>query len=265
MRLPVDINALGRALGATVRRHNGATLTLPGDCMTWLGSDPGHPLRTRYGGDDAADELPSAWILGFDQTPPQDGVPVLATDSTAPDLRYRVGHFLDQQLLPRLVPGTMSVVNGVGVLIRGPAGSGKSQTALELLDRGHSLISDDTTELHPGCRQRLEARAPGTTAGLLHLRALGTVSVSDHYPGQLRTTQPLHLVVTLDPEAGSSDPLKAGWTVVGLMGRCLPCLRLVPGRLSALLIELAAREVNRNGSPSTSVQSRKHTTGVQRA
>lgn len=265
MRLEVDINALGRALGATVTRHNGPTLTLPGDCMAWLGSDPGHPLRTRSSGDDEDGQPPSAWVLSCDQTPPHDDIPVLATDSAAPDLRYRVGHFLDQQLLPRLIPGTMLTVRGAGVLIRGPAGSGKSQTALELLDRGHSLISDDTAELHPGCHQRLEARTPGTTAGLLHLRALGTVSVSDHYAGQLGTAQRLDLVVTLDPGASSNDPLEAGWTAAGLMGRCLPCLQLVPGRSLALLIELAAREVTRNGSLSRSVQARKHITGVQQA
>ncbi len=84
----------------------------------------------------------------------------------------------------KLVHATAILVDNVGVLIRGPSGSGKSDLALRMIDGGARLIADDQTELTRVGRT-LEARAPASIAGLLEVRGLGIVSVPAVPAGRL--------------------------------------------------------------------------------
>ena len=132
-----------------------------------------------------------------------------------------------------LVHATCVVVEGVGVLLRGPSGSGKSDLALRLIDVGAALVADDQTLLrvHDG---RLCAAAPAPLAGRLEVRGLGILDL-DHQP---ETT--VGLVVELRPGQKPERLPEAAETE--LLGLPLPALRLDPFETSAVAkLRLAAR------------------------
>jgi len=139
------------------------------------------------------------------------------------------------------IHGTVVDIDGAGVLLRGPPGSGKSDLALRLIDRGAALVADDRVVLavdHGG----LAASAPGRGAGKLEIRGLGIVRV----PYLARAA--LHLVVDLVESGGIERLPKAAETV--LLGVALPVLNLAPFEASApakvrLALRLAPQEIER--------------------
>ncbi|MFQ5955604.1 MAG: HPr kinase/phosphorylase [Kiloniellales bacterium] len=118
-----------------------------------------------------------------------------------------------------LVHGTCVALDGVGVLLRGPSGSGKSDLALRLIDRGAALIADDQTRLEVG-GGRLIASAPEPIGGRLEVRGLGLVPVASV------ATAPLGLVVDLvERQAVERLPDPAE---VSFLDHSVPLLRLWP-------------------------------------
>lgn len=94
--------------------------------------------------------------------------------------------------------GNAMRIHQCGVLILGSPNIGKSQLSLELLERGHALISDDATLLEASNGKLLACSNP-ILHGLLNLRSIGTINVSDHYSAdQLLYSQPIELVVRLE-------------------------------------------------------------------
>lgn len=156
---------------------------------------------------------------------------------------------LDELLAPRAsVHGVAVEVYGVGILLEGPSGIGKSECALFLVERGHRLIADDRVELvrlpqrgvrmspPPLLRDHLEVRG----LGILNIRALfGATAVRDH-------TQ-LDLVVELRPTTALGEPEEDRLGLDALkkdvLGTELPLLRIPvrPGRDMGVLLEVAAR------------------------
>jgi len=254
MSLRVSVDALARTLGARLLRGSGTNLTLDIDSPEWLGDGPEHPLRLTTALDTAATP-PAVWILGPRHTDmPTGEEPVLATELDIGALRYRASHYLDSRL-PQLIPGTLVAAEGCGILIRGPAGVGKSEAALGLLDRGHELVADDAVTLQAGPHWQLQGHAPAASRGCLCVRGLGPCTVAAHYPGQCRESHRIDVIVTLQRGA-EADPLRGGWTRAGLMGRAFTGLVIDPDRPTALLMELAAREVSRNRPSPGPVQGR---------
>jgi HPr kinase/phosphorylase len=90
--------------------------------------------------------------------------------------------------------GTCVALSGLGVLLRGPSGSGKSDLALRLIDGGAKLVADDHVELSLDAAGRVMARVPKTLAGLLEVRGIGILRMD-----AIRTA-PVSLVVDLTPE-----------------------------------------------------------------
>lgn len=122
------------------------------------------------------------------------------------------------------VHGTSVALDGVGVLFRGPPGSGKSDLALRLIDAGARLVADDQTELRlAGARLRMTA--PAAIAGRLELRGVGILSVPSV------AAAPLLLVVDLvAPERIERLPEPE---FAELLGRRVPLLKLAPFEASA--------------------------------
>ena len=135
--------------------------------------------------------------------------------------------------LSETIHASCVAIDGRGVLIAGPSGSGKSDLALRLIDRGATLVSDDYTELSQVGRS-LHANAPATIAGKIEVRALGICALP-HVEGA-----PVALFVAADP-APERMPEPATMTVAGVE---LPLLALALTEPSApLKVELALARV----------------------
>ena len=130
----------------------------------------------------------------------------------------------------RQVHGTVVALNGLGVLLRGPPGAGKSDLALRLIDRGARLVADDRVELSLR-RGRLIAAAPRPLAGLIEVRGIGVVAVPR------RKSAAIALVVDLvKPERVERMPgSDRGPDRCVLAGLSLPRLRLAPFEATATI------------------------------
>lgn len=143
--------------------------------------------------------------------------------------------------------GVLADVFGVGVLILGRSGAGKSETALELIRRGHRLVADDLVELSRTGRGVVTGRAPTPLRRLLEVRGLGIVDVRALFgPGAVRERITVSLVVQLEAVASAaqnSGGLSDGGETRELLGVRVPCFRLASGvgRNLASLIEVGAR------------------------
>ena len=156
------------------------------------------------------------------------------------------------------ITGTLVSIQGRGVLLRGAAGSGKSDTALQLIERGHPLVADDAVDL-----QRLDGRltacAPAPSRGMLFIRGIGVVDVATRY-GQtaVLASAPLDLLVELE-RTRSPESLEGSWTQETLAGVSVPRLAICPGRPVASLIVLAARECHQPGAGGRAMATRLET------
>jgi HPr kinase/phosphorylase len=146
------------------------------------------------------------------------------------------------------IAGTLVRIGGCGVLLLGDSGAGKSDLALQLLDRGHQLIADDAVDVRE-VDGRLEGSCPSRLAGLLEPRGLGIIRVGPVQPSGCG----IELIVEL---VRPSPEEWAGWPRLGsclanvhIAGHARTAVRLpiAPGRPLALLIERLATE--RESSP----------------
>ncbi len=144
--------------------------------------------------------------------------------------------------------GTLLCLFGKGVLLQGVPGSGKSECALALLDRGHALVCDDAP-LFEVRENRLFGSAPLNIAGLLEVRGLGIIEIKAHF-GEMALMRacPLDLVIELREPAlgGQEDRLpKSNLTFIEIMGISIPHLILSVMLKShmAILVETAVRHV----------------------
>ncbi len=137
------------------------------------------------------------------------------------------------------VHGTAVEVDGVGVLLLGPSGSGKSDLALRLIDGGARLVADDRTNV-VAKEGRLEAFPPREIKGLLEVRGVGLLAVESLVQGRLWT----HLGLAIELVAAERVerlPEPAGWECLGVT---VPCLALAPFEASAAAkVRLAVRGV----------------------
>jgi HPr kinase/phosphorylase len=142
-------------------------------------------------------------------------------------------------------------IDGVGVLIRGPSGSGKSIAALRLLDRGHRLVSDDLVEVVLDHNGRLMGLAVEKDARI-ELRGLGVFPAKSLYNNGVVGSSSIDLVVELDAYDASRDAgrMFPEVSVTYLLGGAVETVRvpLPIGADSALLIELLAKRFKEFGS-----------------
>lgn len=178
-------------------------------------------------------------------------IPLLRSPLLSSTFIDRLNHFLDAHFAPRtLVHGVLVDILGVGVLITGPSGLGKSECALDLILRGHRLVSDDIVEIR--CRQGevLVGRGPELTRHHMEVRGLGIINIA-HLFGVAATRQRkrVELVVRLTPwEVGARDDcerLGLDQEAEEILGVDIPLIRLpvATGRNLSNLIEVAARNL----------------------
>ncbi|MDX1604825.1 MAG: hypothetical protein R3202_01460 [Candidatus Competibacterales bacterium] len=147
--------------------------------------------------------------------------------------------------------GVLVRVAGAGVLLTGEPGSGKSSLALELIDRGHRLVSDDAPLLRRMSTGRIEGRCPDLLAGLLHVRGLGVLDLRRLFgpSAVIRRLRRLDLRVHLELQPPAPGPVHDEPEHTELLGVRLPLYRLCPspGLARALWVECAARNRHRHG------------------
>ncbi len=141
--------------------------------------------------------------------------------------------------------GCMVDIQGIGILIRGDSGSGKSESVLGLLERGASLVADDVVELTLVNNRELVGRAPDLLRFHMEVRGIGLINAAAIFGvGCIREEKRLDLVITLKPSADLNSLERVGAIprTHQIMGIKIPHMELpvAPGRSLARLIEVAA-------------------------
>lgn len=176
----------------------------------------------------------------------KNNIPVFITESQTSSFSAELIRWLKVELAPRIsIHGVLVDVYGVGVLIMGESGIGKSETALELIKRGHRLVTDDVVEIHKVGENELIGTSPDITRHLIELRGVGIIDVKMLYGVQsVRENQRIDLVVTMEEwdKDQEYDRLGLEDEHTEVMGTQLVChtIPVRPGRNLALIVETAA-------------------------
>lgn len=173
-------------------------------------------------------------------------VPLLRTaERTSPFMAALIA-FLNVQLGPRLTRhGVLVEVYGEGILLLGESGVGKSETAIELVKRGHRLIADDAVEIKRVSATTLVGRAPDLIRHYVELRGIGIVDVRRLFGmGAVKETEKIDLVINLEnwKQGKMYDRLGLESTTEEILGIEVPSIVLpvCPGRNLSVVIEVAA-------------------------
>ena len=145
------------------------------------------------------------------------------------------------------VHGVLLDIYGLGTLILGESGIGKSEAALELIDRGARLVADDVVEIERR-GTKLVGQSPRLTRYHMELRGVGVINIRDLFgPGSTLAVKELGLAIRLERVGDGGEPgverLGLDKPSLSILGRELPLVRMpvAPGRNLAMLMEVAAR------------------------
>ena len=173
-------------------------------------------------------------------------VPIFSTDSKTSAFTAELIRWLNVELAPCIsIHGVLVDVYGVGVLIMGESGIGKSEAALELIKRGHRLVSDDVVQIHKVSDDTLVGNAPDITKHLIELRGIGIVDVKTLFGVlSVKETQNIDMVITLEDwnKDKEYDRLGLEENYTEFLGNKVVCysLPIRPGRNLAIIVETAA-------------------------
>jgi HPr kinase/phosphorylase len=174
-------------------------------------------------------------------------VPLLRTRVATPEAMSRLSTVLDTYLAARgVIHGVLMDILGLGVLVIGESGIGKSECALDLVVRGHRLVADDAVEVRSRAQSFVLGSCPELTRHHMEIRGLGLINVQDLFGvASTRTSKRVELVVQLERwEHGREyDRLGLDESYYELLGIRIPMIRMpvAPGRNVAILVEVAAR------------------------
>lgn len=135
----------------------------------------------------------------FKQTAIKHNVPLLMTKQATSAFMAEIIRWMNVKLAPCIaIHGVLVDVYGVGVLITGESGIGKSEAALELIKRGHRLVSDDSVEIRKVSEETLIGSAPDVTKHFIELRGIGIIDVKALFGASVvKDTQSIDLVIKL--------------------------------------------------------------------
>lgn len=172
-------------------------------------------------------------------------VPVLRTERTTSAFMADLIRYLGESLAPStLMHGVLVDCFGEGVLITGESGIGKSETALELIGRGHRLVADDVVEISKVSDIELVGKAPAVLENLIELRGIGILNVKDLFGLQsVKNQQLIDMVIRIENwEAGKEYNRLGIEETTEILGNQVICYNIPvrPGRNLAIIIESAA-------------------------
>ena len=171
---------------------------------------------------------------------------VFITEMDTSEFQADLIHSLQKYLAPRVtVHGVLVEIYGEGVLLMGDSGIGKSETALELIKRGHRLIADDAVEIRRVSRDQLIGAAPELIRYYMELRGIGVVNVRHLFGmGSVKPESSVDLVIMMEPwdDQKAYDRLGLTSESAEFVGVTIPQVTIPvrPGRNLAVIMELAA-------------------------
>jgi HPr kinase/phosphorylase len=182
----------------------------------------------------------------FKETAIRHNIPVLITKKSTSDFMAEIIRWLNVKLAPCIsVHGVLVDVYGEGVLITGESGIGKSEAALELIKRGHRLVTDDVVEIRKVSDDTLIGSAPDVTKNFIELRGIGIVDVKALFGvSSVKDTQAIDLVIRLEEwnKDKEYDRLGLEEEYTEYLGNKVVChnIPIRPGRNLAVICESAA-------------------------
>jgi len=216
------------------------------------GLDP--PARQRALGQSFATEVPCVLITGGLEAPDdlvqeadRAGVPLLSTRVGTATAIGKLSALLEDRLAVReVIHGVLLDILGLGVLIIGESGIGKSECALDLIVRGHRLVADDTVEIRLRSASIIVGSCPELTRHHMEVRGIGLINLRDLFGvASTRSSKRVELVVQLERWDSHRDYDRLGLddSYFELLGLRVPLIRMpvAPGRNLAILVEVAAR------------------------
>jgi len=173
-------------------------------------------------------------------------VTVLSTKVNTTDTMSAIIRIIKREIAPRITcHGVLVEVYGMGLLLQGESGVGKSETAIELLKRGHRLIADDAVEIKAIDVNVLQGAAPEIIRHYVELRGLGVIDVRRLFGiGAIKPYQNIHLVVNIEKwrDDAQYDRLGIDEDSVEILKVKIPAVTIPvkPGRNLAVILEVAA-------------------------
>lgn len=177
------------------------------------------------------------------------GVPVFRSKWVTTKVVLDMINFLNAYLAPRATRhGVLVDVYGVGIMITGESGVGKSEAALELVKRGHRLVADDVVDIRRVSDNRLVGESPEMVRHFMEIRGIGIIDISTMYGiGSVIQSKSIDLVVHLELWKQDKEYDRLGLTeeYTSILGVQVPKLELPirPGRNLAIVLEVAARNL----------------------
>ena len=182
----------------------------------------------------------------YAKTAAEYGVPLLRTAETTSDFTSAFIAFLNLNFAPRVTRhGVLVEVYGEGILLLGESGVGKSETAIELIKRGHRLIADDAVEIRRVSNKSLVGTAPDNIRHFIELRGIGIINASRIFgAGAVKLTEKIDLIINLEIWDVNKvyDRMGLDNQTTAILGLEIPSLTIPvkPGRNLAVIIEVAA-------------------------
>ena len=200
-------------------------------------------------------------------------IPVYRTQENTVRLEMAIINYLNTELAPRrTMHGVLVDVYGVGMLITGNSGVGKSEAALELVKRGHQLVADDVVDIRRVSENRLIGEAPELVRHFMEIRGVGIIDIKTMYGvGAVNRSKSIDMEVHLEMWQAGKEYDRLGLTdnYTEILGVRVPSLLLPihPGRNLAVVLEVAARNfrLKQMGYNAAEELTRRHIERAQRA
>ena len=253
MVISADINRPGLALSGYLDYFDSDRIQIMGKNEYGFMENLPHDLRDSHL-NDLVGTNPPAIIVTRDlpimpellQACQEHGVPLLRSKESTSSLMAALIGYLNVQLAPRITRhGVLVEVYGEGVLLLGDSGIGKSETAVELIKRGHRLIADDAVEIRRVSAKTLVGSSPDNIRHFIELRGIGIVNVRRMYGiGAVKNTEKINMAIQMEPwEQGKNyDRMGLEGETINILGIEVPSITIPvsPGRNLAIIIESAA-------------------------
>ena len=198
-------------------------------------------------------------IICRNLTPPQElleaaaehDVPVYSSPMVTSKFTALAINYLNRCLAPHITKhGVLVDVYGVGVLLTGKSGVGKSEAALELIKRGHQLVADDVVDICKISDERLIGTCPARIRHLMEIRGIGVIDVQAMFGiGAVSFSKSIDLIMELfatDEDEPCDDRIGLEDHSVEILGVSIPCqsISIKPGRNLAIIVEVASRNLS---------------------